>query len=155
MFLLRLWRWWITLNWEIPSLPDTLHMLLAGMPLYLGTHPWNLWSLANLTITNCQGFCIPIKNFSTLWLLCYDRLFFHTTYVFICFCGVMVQFEPVKHVSESDICVTFKSHIEWKNMQYVNTLITTILPTTAGTLSMWLKLIWYYDIYTANSYVLK
>ena len=56
MLLKKLWRWRIELDHEMLSSPDTLQLLLAGLPLWLGMQPKYPQFLAYLTLPNQWNF---------------------------------------------------------------------------------------------------
>ena len=87
---------------------------------------WSLWFLK------------PMWNFLNHLVTVINGVFtFYTTNVFGYRCSIMVQFELVKYVPKLDnvacfICVNFKSHKEWNNVQYVSAPTSMMLPITVS-----------------------
>ena len=133
MLLLRSWRWQISLDHKVPSLPDTLRVPI-----------WFIAWLQNPLLWSClvvDVFAPQTKFPWPIWLLYCDQLHFYLSHkrtVFGCFHNVVPQFELVKNeflnlTTLHFICVVFKLHTGWSNAQCVSTLTTMILPITTGT----------------------
>ena len=129
----RSWRWWTTLDNEIPSSPDTHQICLFGYSL--GIHILGL-----LVLFWASSFWQTEQNFfnhmfTFFWLHC--AFTFHTQ-MFVVACTVLWHhFKLVKHFCKiwpyyTFISVIFKSYTEWSNTQCNSTPTTLILPITVA-----------------------
>ena len=139
-FLLRLWKWQTTLNCKMSSSTDILWCYPLNLH-YGFEHGLRIYAFRPIWP------CLIIEILAT-WVKFLEPFSYCTiinctfTYctadVFGCFCDFMAQFKLVKHISSpirlhcTFISMAFKSHIEWSNAQYISTLTTIILPSTAG-----------------------
>ena len=125
MFLSMSWGSCITRDYEMTSSPDTLRVIFTRFASLVCRMVWESIVLGLPDLAGSSWFLQLKRNFlnllaSVLW----------STNVFGCFCGVMSQFELVKHKFSS---VTFTSQTEWTNNQHVSAPTTMILPTAGGT----------------------
>ena len=86
ILLLRFWRWWTTLDWEMPSLPDTLWVLITGFV----SLDWNM-ALESMVLglpefAWLSRFLQPKWNFLNHLVTVINS----TTNVFVCFLVLMV-----------------------------------------------------------------
>ena len=126
----RLWRWWTTLDSEMPSSPNTLRIsfystAVESTLLYLPDLDWSSYDQSVIFPTICLLYC--------------DQLHFPLSFktFFCCFDGVIVQFELVNHDPELDkvvhSSVRLSNHTRNEAKKHVSVPTTTILPTIFGT----------------------
>ena len=101
MHLLMMWRWWTTLDCEMPSSPDTLQVLLIGFYLYGLEYSfrihcfWPIWlCLIIKVLATWAKFLQPSDYFNVINC----AFTFFTTNVFGCFSHIMAQFKFMKHI---------------------------------------------------------
>ena len=95
IFLLRLWRQWITLDCEMPSSPDTLQVLLYGFEHILRIHCFRpTWPCPIVEVLTTRVKFLHPSDYCT-FINC--TFTFYTTSIFGCFLDVMVGFQLVKY----------------------------------------------------------
>ena len=88
MVLLTHWRWWLTLDCEMLSLPDTLCVLLVWFTFMAGVQPQDL-VLGLPDLADHKDSC-NLSKISTISFLYCDQLHLHFSHIFGCFCGMLI-----------------------------------------------------------------
>ena len=140
MHLLRSWNWYITLDYDLSSSPDTLRMLLVGFVLSIKRCTASKSTVLTFRdLTWSTRFLQPKRNFFN-HLYC-NQLRLHLSYNKYSFMAAYAALRPSSNswsVSSriklrfTFIYAIFKSHSKRSNPESISAPTITILSTTAG-----------------------